>query len=47
MINYTLNGKATIIILTVEFIKNIYLNKISYFPEPRTHSKNKIEAEFV
>ena len=40
-----LDGKATIILLTVGLIKKILLPKISYFPEPHTHSKNKIEIE--
>ena len=40
-----LNGKATIILLTVELIKRIQLYKMSYFPEPDTPSKNKIWAE--
>ena len=39
------NGKAKIIVLTVELIKKILLYKMSYFPEPHTHSKNKIEVE--
>ena len=40
-----LNGKATIVLLTVELIKKIQLYKMSYFPEPHTYSKNKIEVE--
>ena len=40
-----LNGKATIMFLTVGLIKKIQLYKISYFAEPRTHDKNKIEFE--
>ena len=40
-----LNGKATIILLTVELIKKIQLYKMSYFPEPYTCSKNKIKVE--
>ena len=38
-INYMLNGKATIILLTVGLIKKILLYKLIYFPEPHTHSK--------
>ena len=37
-----LNGKATILHLTIELIKRIQLYKMSYFPERDTHSKNKI-----
>ena len=37
-----LNGKATIIPLTIGLIKNILLHKVSCFPEPYTFSKNKI-----
>ena len=40
-----LNGKATIIIFTAGLIEKILLYKISYFPEPHTHSKNKIEVD--
>ena len=40
-----LNGKATIILLTVDLIKKIQLYKMSYFPEPYTCSKNKIKVE--
>ena len=45
MTNYMLNGKATIIALTIGLITKIWLYKISYFLEPHTHSKNKIEVE--
>ena len=38
-------GKAMIIFLTVGLIKKISLYKMSYFPEPNTHSKSKIEVE--
>ena len=38
------NGRATIVLLTVGYIKNILLYKINYFPEPHTN-KNKIEIE--
>ena len=34
-----------IILLTVGLIKKISLYKVSYFPEPYTHSKNKIKVE--
>ena len=37
--------KATIILLTAELIKPIQLYKISYFPEPYIHGKNKKEVE--
>ena len=40
-----LNEKATIILLKVGWIKKISFNKMSYFPEPYTLSKNKIKAE--
>ena len=40
-----LNGKATIILLTVDLIKKIQLYKMSYFPEPYTCRKNKIKVE--
>ena len=39
------NGNATIILLTVGSITKIHLNKMSYFPEPHTQSKYKIETE--
>ena len=39
------NEKATIILLTAELIKTIQLYKISYFPEPYIHGKNKKEVE--
>ena len=38
------NGKAIIFFLTVGLIKKIQLYKMNYFPEPYTHTKNKIEA---
>ena len=34
-----------IILLTVGLTKNILLYKMSYLPEPHTHSKHKIKAE--
>ena len=40
-----LNGKTMIILLTVGLTKNILLYKMSYLPEPHTHSKHKIKAE--
>ena len=40
-----LTEKATVILLTAAFIKKILLYKMSYFSEPHTHSKNKIEVE--
>ena len=36
------NGKA---IITVGLIKKVSIYKTSYFPEPHTHSKNKIKVE--
>ena len=45
VINYNLNGKATIILLNVESIKKILLHKINYFSEPYNHNKNKLEVE--
>ena len=45
MINYISNGKAAIIVLTVGLIQKMLLYKMSNFPEPHTHSKNKIEFE--
>ena len=38
-----LNGKATKILLKFGLIKKIY--KMSYFPEPYTHNKYKIEVK--
>ena len=40
-VNHILNGKATIIILTVELMGKIQLYKMIYFLEPHTHSKPK------
>ena len=37
--------KAMMILLTIGVIKKISLYKISYFQEPYTRSKSKIEAE--
>ena len=45
LINCMSYGKAMIIFLTVGLIKKISLYKMSYFPEPNTHSKSKIEVE--
>ena len=39
------NGKTITILLTVGLIKKIYFYKMGYFPQPYTHSKNKIEVE--
>ena len=39
------NGKAMMIFLTVGLIKRISLYKMRYFPEPYTHSTNKIKAK--
>ena len=36
-----LNGKIMIIVLTIGLMKKISLYKMSYFPEPYTHSKSK------
>ena len=40
-----LNGKAAIILLTVELIKKILLDKMSCFSIPYNRSKNKIKDE--
>ena len=50
VLNYMLNGydnssKALIIHLIVVLTKAILLYKVSYFPEPYTHSKNKIKVK--
>ena len=42
---YMINGKATIILLTVWLVKKILLLKMSYFLATHTLSKNKIEIE--
>ena len=34
------NEKVMIIHLIVEYVKNLFLDKMSYFPEPYTRSKN-------
>ena len=39
------NVKTMLIILAVELIKNIFLYKMSYLPEPQTHSNNKAKIE--
>ena len=39
--DYMLNGKAMIILLIGGLIKKISLYRISYFPEPYTHSKKQ------
>ena len=36
-------GKASIILLTVGSIKKVFLYKMSYFPEPHTQSKIRME----
>ena len=44
--NYMLNRKATVILLTAGLIKrHRQLYKMSYFPEPHIQSKCKIEVE--
>ena len=40
-----LSGKIMIICLTAGWIKKILLYEMSYFPEPYSHSKNKIKIE--
>ena len=40
-----LNGKVLLNFLTIELIKNIYLFKASYSPEPHTNSRNKTKVE--
>ena len=42
---YMINGKGTIIILTVWLVKKILLLKMSYFLATHTLCKNKIEIE--
>ena len=39
------NRKDMVICLIVELMKKMLLNKMSYFPEPYTHSKNKLKVE--
>ena len=39
------NRAAMVIVLTVGLITAILLLKVSYFPEPYTHSKIKIKVE--
>ena len=41
------NGKAVIIILLVGVIKRILSNKLTFFGEPSTRSKSKINIELV
>ena len=45
MINFVLNGKNMIILLTAGLIKKVLLYKMSYFTESHAHSKNKIKVE--
>ena len=45
VINYMLNGRATIFYLIVGFIKKISLYKMSHFPEPFTRSRNKVKVD--
>ena len=40
-----LNGRTIIILLIVGLMKNIYLYIMTYFPEPYTRSKNKMNVE--
>ena len=44
MINYLLNGKATIILLTVGLIKTILYIDMSYFPR-YSYNQDKIEVK--
>ena len=39
------NRKEMVILLIVGLMKKMLLNKMSYFPEPYTHCKNKIKVE--
>ena len=39
------NRKDMVIYLIVELMKKMFLNKMSYFPEPYTDSKNKLKVE--
>ena len=43
--NYMLNGKAMIILLTFALIKTTSLHKRSCFPELHIHNKSKVEVE--
>ena len=43
--NYMSNAEATRILLIIRLIKKIFFYKMGYFPEPYTHSKNKIEVK--
>ena len=42
---YASNGKVVKIIWTVELIKEILLQKTSYFPESNNHRKSKIKGD--
>ena len=39
------NGKAMMIPLAIALIREIFVYKMSYFPEPYTRSQNKIKVE--
>ena len=39
------NGKAMMIPLAIPLIREIFVYKMSYFPEPYTCSQNKIKVE--
>ena len=45
VINFILSGKVMIIHLLAGLMKKISLYKMSYFPEPYTHSKSKTIVE--
>ena len=41
-----LNGRATVILLTLGLIKKIFLYKMNYFPDSHTHSKNETAVDW-
>ena len=45
MINYMLSGKVMIIRLIARLMKKISLYKMSYYPGPSSHRRNKIKVE--
>ena len=44
-INYMLSGKVMIIRLIARLMKKISLYKMSHYPGPNSHSRNKIKVE--
>ena len=43
--NYMSNGKVMIVLFIVGLIKNMPLYKMSYYPEPDSHGRNKMKVE--